>query len=38
MTRYLVPLDPLASLPPERVAALVGPTVQRYLTGDLEAG
>jgi len=38
MTRYLVPLGPLASLPPERVAALVGPTVQRYLTGDLEAG
>ena len=38
MTRYLVPLAPLASLPPERVAALVGPTVQRYLTGDLESG
>ena len=37
MTRYLVPLDPLASLPPERVAALVGPTVQRYLTGELAA-
>ncbi|GAB3105301.1 TetR family transcriptional regulator [Isoptericola nanjingensis] len=35
LTRFLVPIDPLASLPPERVAALVGPTVQRYLTGDL---
>lgn len=35
LTRFLVPIDPLASLPPDRVAALVGPTVQRYLTGDL---
>lgn len=38
MTRFLVPIDPLASLPPERVAELVGPTVQRYLTGDLPGG
>ncbi|MFC8598524.1 TetR/AcrR family transcriptional regulator [Isoptericola sp. NPDC057191] len=35
MTRYLVPIEPLASLPPQRVAALAGPTVQRYLTGEL---
>ncbi|MEU4365329.1 TetR family transcriptional regulator [Promicromonospora sp. NPDC023987] len=35
MTRYLVPVEPLASLPPATVAALVGPNLQRYLTGDL---
>lgn len=35
MTRFLVPLEPLASLRPAEVAALVGPTLQRYLTGDL---
>jgi AcrR family transcriptional regulator len=35
LTRYLVPVQPLASLPPAEVAALAGPTVQRYLTGDL---
>jgi AcrR family transcriptional regulator len=35
LTRYLVPVEPLAGESPERVAALVGPTVQRYLTGDL---
>ncbi|GAA1716529.1 TetR family transcriptional regulator [Isoptericola hypogeus] len=37
MTRYLVPIEPLASQPPERVAALVGPTLQRYLTDPLPA-
>jgi hypothetical protein len=35
MTRFLVPVEPLASLSPAEVAALAGPTVQRYLTGDL---
>ncbi|WP_407319074.1 TetR family transcriptional regulator [Isoptericola halotolerans] len=35
LTRYLVPIDPLASMPADEVARLVGPTVQRYLTGDL---
>lgn len=35
MTRFLVPIDPLASLEPARVAVLVGPTLQRYLTGEL---
>ncbi|MFI2103559.1 TetR family transcriptional regulator [Isoptericola sp. NPDC019693] len=35
MTRYLVPIEPLASESPAGVAALVGPSVQRYLTGDL---
>ncbi|MCP2263672.1 TetR family transcriptional regulator [Promicromonospora thailandica] len=35
MTRYLVRLEPLASLSPGEVARLVGPNLQRYLTGDL---
>jgi AcrR family transcriptional regulator len=37
MVRYLIRLEPLASLPAPIVAALVGPNVQRYLTGDLPA-
>lgn len=35
--RYVIKLDPLASAPPETVVAAVGPTVQRYLTGDISA-
>jgi AcrR family transcriptional regulator len=35
LARYVVGIEPLASLPPERLAALVGPTLQRYLTGHL---
>lgn len=35
--RYVVRVPPLAGLPPEAVVAAVGPTVQRYLTGDLGA-
>jgi AcrR family transcriptional regulator len=33
--RYIVKLEPLASLPPDDVVAVVAPTLQRYLTGDL---
>lgn len=33
--RYLLELEPLAELPLEDVVAVVAPTVQRYLTGDL---
>ena len=33
--RYVVGIEPLASAPPETLAATVGPTLQRYLTGDL---
>jgi AcrR family transcriptional regulator len=33
--RYIVKLEPLASAPAEAVAVAVGPTLQRYLTGDL---
>lgn len=35
VTRYLLRLEPLASEPAALVAARVGPTLQRYLTGDL---
>ena len=35
MARYVVAIEPLASLPPERLARLYGPTLQRYLTGEL---
>ena len=33
--RYIVGLEPLASLEPERVVELVGPALQRYMTGSL---
>jgi AcrR family transcriptional regulator len=33
--RYIVKVEPLASMSPAEVTAIVGPTVQRYLTGDL---
>jgi AcrR family transcriptional regulator len=35
ITRYIVFVEPLASLEPERVAGLVAPTLQRYMTGKL---
>jgi hypothetical protein len=35
MARYVVKIEPLASLPPERVVALVAPVLQRYLAGPL---
>ena len=35
MARYIVKVEPLASTPPTQVVAAVGPTLQRYLTGDL---
>ncbi|SDM42604.1 TetR family transcriptional regulator [Nonomuraea jiangxiensis] len=33
MGRYVIKLEPLASADPEELVALLGPTVQRYLTG-----
>jgi AcrR family transcriptional regulator len=33
--RYILKIPPLATLDPEDVVALVGPTVQRYVNGDL---
>jgi AcrR family transcriptional regulator len=35
MARYIVRVEPLASLPAERVAAAIAPNLQRYLTGPL---
>jgi AcrR family transcriptional regulator len=37
MVRYLLRVEPLASMPAEQVVAVLGPTLQRYLTGDLPA-
>jgi AcrR family transcriptional regulator len=35
IARYIVRIEPLASLPSAQVVAAIGPNVQRYLTGDL---
>lgn len=35
MSRKIVRLDPVTELPLDRLVAVVGPTVQRYLTGDI---
>jgi AcrR family transcriptional regulator len=37
MARYVIRVEPLASASPAQVAAAVGPTLQRYLTGDIGA-
>ena len=37
MARYIIRVEPLASAPPALVAAAIGPTLQRYLTGDISA-
>jgi AcrR family transcriptional regulator len=37
MARYIIRVEPLASAPADQVAAAVGPTLQRYLTGDIVA-
>ena len=37
MARYIVRVEPLASAPPAQLAAAIGPTLQRYLTGDIAA-
>jgi AcrR family transcriptional regulator len=35
MARYILQLEPFASLPAEQVAKTIAPNLQRYLTGDL---
>jgi AcrR family transcriptional regulator len=35
LARYVLELEPLASMPAERAVATYAPTIQRYLTGDL---
>jgi AcrR family transcriptional regulator len=37
MMRYIIKLEPLASLPSDQVVELVGPNIQRYITGSLTA-
>ncbi|HEV2724542.1 MAG TPA: TetR family transcriptional regulator [Thermoleophilaceae bacterium] len=37
MARYVVRVEPLASLPPEALIKAIAPTFQRYLVGPLEA-
>jgi hypothetical protein len=36
LTRYLLALEPLASMPAEELVAWVAPTLQRYLDGPLQ--
>lgn len=36
MSRYVLKLEPLASASPTWLIATLGPTLQRYLTGDIE--
>jgi AcrR family transcriptional regulator len=36
MVRYVIQVEPLASEDPETVVSAIAPTLQRYLTGDLE--
>jgi AcrR family transcriptional regulator len=36
MMRYVIRLEPVASASVETLVAAIGPTVQRYLTGDLD--
>ena len=38
MLRYVLKVEPLASMPREVLVAAVAPTVQRYLTGSLKSG
>jgi AcrR family transcriptional regulator len=38
MARYILRIEPMASLAPETIVALVGPTVQRYLDAPLPSG
>ncbi|MGB4779278.1 TetR family transcriptional regulator, partial [Microbacterium sp.] len=37
VTRYVIELEPLASASPDEIVADLAPTVQRYLTGDLDS-
>ena len=34
LARYVVRIEPIASLDTERLVAIYAPTIQRYLTGD----
>jgi len=36
MARYIIGIEPLASLPRDQVVAAIGPTISRYLVGDID--
>lgn len=38
MARYILQLEPFASLPAQQIAETIAPNLQRYLTGDLPDG
>jgi hypothetical protein len=38
MARYIVKVEPFASLPTEQIVDTIAPNLQRYLTGDLPDG
>ena len=38
MSRYVIKLEPIASASPADLAATVGPTLDRYLTGPIGNG
>lgn len=38
MMRYIIKLEPIASASPDALVAMVAPTIQRYVTGDLPVG
>jgi AcrR family transcriptional regulator len=38
LTRYVVQLGPVAAATPDELAAAIGPTIDRYLTGDVGNG
>ena len=38
MARYIVKIEPFASLPAEQIVQTIAPNLQRYLTGDLPDG
>ena len=33
--RYITRIEPIASVPVEQLVVTIGPTVQRYLTGEI---
>ena len=35
MARYVMRVEPIARCDPETLVAAIGPTLQRYLTGDV---
>jgi AcrR family transcriptional regulator len=38
LTRYVLRLPPVAAATPDRLAAAIGPTLERYLAGDIQSG